>query len=129
MRLFFPNPSSTETTFSWCYAPAPPPPLLLPFLAPPSHIHYNNNNFFPWTKCAAPMQDYCILTRAHLRGLGVPIFQAKNIPCKVFITVSNYQVHICYSVRDIYSRLICHFTIDFLWGIPTWVFLGRKSMV
>ena len=42
------------------------------------------------------VQNECILIRAHLRGLGVPIFQAKNVPC---ITVSNYQVHICFLVE------------------------------
>ena len=30
------------------------------------------------------VQNYCILIRAHLGGLGVPIFQAKNDPLKMF---------------------------------------------
>ena len=45
----------------------------------------------------------CILIRAHLRGLGVPIFQAKNDPGKMFITVSKYQVHSCFSVKVIFK--------------------------
>ena len=39
------------------------------------------------------MQHHCIPIRTHLRGLGVPIFQAKNVSWKM------YQVHICFSVR------------------------------
>ena len=46
------------------------------------------------------MQNYCVLIRAHLRGLGGPIFQAKSV-MEVLITVSKYQVHSCFSVRDI----------------------------
>ena len=42
------------------------------------------------------MQNY---VRAHLRGLGVSIFQAKNVPWKMLITVSKYQVHSCFSVK------------------------------
>ena len=44
---------------------------------------------------------YAVLIRAHLRGLGDPIFLAKNVPWKVLIAVSKYQVHSCFSVRDI----------------------------